>query len=126
MATSSKTSKPAKTLKAPLSAPPRTRAKANAEVVVETKPKPKPLKTKSVVKQTTGADTQAKPVKTKATAKVKSTIPPISNEHRLRYIELAAFYIAERRGFGGGNTLEDWLQAEAEIDQLLLQGKINR
>ncbi len=124
MATSSKTSKPAKTLKAPLSAPPRTRAKANAEAVVEAQPKP--LKTKSVVKQAAGADTQAKPVKTKAAAKVKPTIPPISNEHRLRYIELAAFYIAERRGFGGGNTLEDWLQAEAEIDQLLRQGKINR
>jgi hypothetical protein len=30
----------------------------------------------------------------------------------------AAYYIAERRGFGVGRELDDWLQAEAEIARL--------
>lgn len=128
MATSAKTSKPPKTPKTPESATPkptpRTRSKAN--VVAAVAVKPKPLKTKAVVNQAAGADTKAKPAKSKVAAKVKPTILPISDEHRRHYIELAAFYIAERRGFSGDNTLEDWLQAEAEINQLLQQGKINR
>lgn len=128
MATSAKTSKPPKTLKTLLSATPkatpRTRTKAKEEAAIAVKPKPR--KTKAVVKKPTGADTKAKTAKTKAAAKAKPAILPISEEHRRRYIELAAFYIAEGRGFSGGNTLEDWLQAEAEIEQLLRQGKINR
>jgi len=125
MAISTKTSKPPKT---PVSATPkatsRTRIKANVETAAAVNPKS--LKTKAVVKKTAGEDTKAKPGKTKAVVKVQSAILPISNEHRRHHIELAAFYIAERRSFSGGNTLEDWLQAEAEIDRLLQQGKINR
>jgi hypothetical protein len=30
----------------------------------------------------------------------------------------AAYYLAERRGFEPGHELEDWLAAEAEIQQL--------
>lgn len=30
-------------------------------------------------------------------------------------IEIAAYYRAEQRGFQGGNPLDDWLAAEAEI-----------
>lgn len=45
-------------------------------------------------------------------------------EQRRNYIEMAAYYIAERRGFVPGNPLEDWVQAEAEIDRLLSEGKL--
>jgi len=38
------------------------------------------------------------------------------------YVEVAAYYIAERRGFQGGSELEDWVQAEAKIDRLLREG----
>ena len=31
----------------------------------------------------------------------------------------AAYYIAERRGFEPGAELDDWLDAESEIDRLL-------
>ena len=34
-------------------------------------------------------------------------------------VATAAYYKAERRGFEGGNDLQDWLDAEAEIDRLL-------
>ncbi|MBS1136334.1 MAG: hypothetical protein H6R11_288 [Proteobacteria bacterium] len=43
----------------------------------------------------------------------------VTPEERQRYVSEAAFFIAERRGFSGGCELEDWLQAEAQIDQLL-------
>jgi hypothetical protein len=45
-------------------------------------------------------------------------------EQRRNYIEMAAYYIAERRGFAPGNPLEDWVQAEAEIDRLLAEGRL--
>ncbi|WP_366912080.1 DUF2934 domain-containing protein, partial [Ferrovum sp.] len=32
---------------------------------------------------------------------------------------VAAYYRAEHRGFNGGDTLADWLEAEAEVDALL-------
>ena len=48
----------------------------------------------------------------------------VSAEQRRNYIEVAAFYIAERRGFAPGNLLDDWVQAEAEIDRLLAGGHL--
>jgi hypothetical protein len=41
---------------------------------------------------------------------------------RRRLIEQCAYLRAERRGFAGGDPVQDWLEAEMEIDQLLLQG----
>lgn len=41
----------------------------------------------------------------------------ISPEERQRLIAEAAYYIAERRGFAAGCELDDWLQAEAEIER---------
>lgn len=31
----------------------------------------------------------------------------------------AAYYIAQQRGFQGGDPVQDWLKAEAQIEQLL-------
>ena len=47
------------------------------------------------------------------------TFPTISDEQRRRMIEEAAYFRAERRGFGGGDTLLDWVEAETEIDARL-------
>ena len=44
----------------------------------------------------------------------------ISAEQRHHMISEAAYYIAQERGFQGGDTLQDWLKAEAEIDRLLI------
>lgn len=38
-------------------------------------------------------------------------------EERQRSVALAAYYIAERRGFQAGFELDDWLAAEHQIDQ---------
>ncbi|GAB4443611.1 MAG: hypothetical protein OHK0026_10250 [Rhodocyclaceae bacterium] len=38
---------------------------------------------------------------------------------RRRMIATSAYFRAERRGFAGGSALEDWLDAEAEVDRML-------
>jgi len=65
------------------------------------------------------ATTAAKPARTRA--RKPAGVPP---EQRRHYIEMAAYYIAERRGFAPGDPLKDWVQAEAEIDRLLAEGRL--
>ena len=50
---------------------------------------------------------------------------PVTPEQRYHYVEVAAYYIAEKRGFDARFTEEDWAQAELEIDRLLAEGQIN-
>ena len=40
----------------------------------------------------------------------------ITAEERYKMIQEAAYYRALERGFEGGNPVEDWLNAELEID----------
>ena len=58
--------------------------------------------------------------KTMKSEKTTETITPaaarkLTPETRQRLIAEAAYYRAERRGFGG-DPLADWLEAEADID----------
>jgi hypothetical protein len=39
----------------------------------------------------------------------------VSEETRLSMIAEAAYYIAQKRGFQGGDQVEDWYAAEKEI-----------
>lgn len=48
--------------------------------------------------------------------------PAVDVDARRRLIERCAYLRAERRGFVGGDPDRDWLEAEMEVDQLLLQG----
>lgn len=43
----------------------------------------------------------------------------IGPEIRQAMIAEAAYFRAQSRGFNGGDTVEDWLQAEAEVDDRL-------
>ena len=43
----------------------------------------------------------------------------LSAQDRLRMIESAAYFQAERHGFTPGRAIEDWLAAESEIDALI-------
>lgn len=51
--------------------------------------------------------------------------PAIRPEERHHLIEVAAYYIAERRGFHGASSNVDWLQAEREVDAMIKAGKIS-
>jgi Protein of unknown function (DUF2934) len=44
---------------------------------------------------------------------------PVEPEMREVMIAEAAYYIAERRAFEPGAEMDDWLEAEAAIDELL-------
>lgn len=69
-----------------------------------------------------------KPVVKKPAAKkvaTKSSTPALSAEQRNHYVEVAAFYIAERRGFVPGNPADDWCEAEREVDRLIASGHFN-
>jgi hypothetical protein len=63
------------------------------------------------------------PAKTSATVKATKPKPAVRTDvetsltesDRLRMIELAAYFRAERRGFLPGFEVEDWFAAEAEI-----------
>lgn len=44
---------------------------------------------------------------------------PLPDYVRKQYIEEAAYYIAESRGFQGGSDWDDWLEAEREVDERL-------
>ncbi len=46
---------------------------------------------------------------------VSSTVQEQLEHHRER-VAVAAYFRAERRGFAGGDPVEDWLEAERELD----------
>jgi hypothetical protein len=67
------------------------------------------------------AKAPAKPrtTRSKAAASAVSNAIQMTPEERHRVVAEAAYFIAERRGFAGGSPIEDWLQAEADIDRML-------
>jgi hypothetical protein len=71
----------------------------------------------------TAAKAEDKPA-ARAPRKTKATSMPITADARLRHIEVAAYYIAEKRGFGEGDPADDWRLAEQQVDGLLLAGKL--
>lgn len=91
----------------PAAAKPAAKPKAAAKAVPVPKAAPKAA-TKTTAK---------KPAKVTAGNKVPQA-------QRAHYVEVAAFYIAERRGFAPGDPLQDWVAAEAEIDRLLAEGRL--
>jgi hypothetical protein len=42
----------------------------------------------------------------------------LTEEQRHRLVQVAAYYIAQSRNFQNGDPVEDWRQAEREIDRL--------
>ncbi len=45
--------------------------------------------------------------------------PAPSPELRQQMIRDAAYFRAERRGFGTGDPVQDWIEAEAELDRMI-------
>jgi hypothetical protein len=75
--------------------------------------------------KSTRAASKAKPRKRTTAAKAESATEAtainrrITWDDRQRMIAETAYYRAERRGFSGGDTVHDWLAAEAEVDARL-------
>ena len=49
----------------------------------------------------------------------KSTNQTMTADQRYSMIQTAAYLRAEKRGFQGGNPVQDWVDAEHEIDGVL-------
>jgi len=69
---------------------------------------------------TTGAAKVAAVRRTKKTP--ATTMENISASEREQLIAEAAYYRAERRGFQGGDPVQDWIEAEAEVERTLSTG----
>jgi hypothetical protein len=64
---------------------------------------------------------KAQKAKAQTTSKNTTAASPTSiqasrEEEKHRLIEEAAYFIAEQRGFQGDMVLDDWLQAEREVN----------
>ena len=98
---------------APMTKPP---AKKTAPVTAAAAA-PKPAVKKVPAKKAAPAKTSASPVATR---------PAVTAEQRHNYIEVAAFYVAQRRGFAPGNPVDDWAMAEREVDGLIASGHFSK
>ena len=59
---------------------------------------------------------------TQKSAARKTPKPEVSmSAERQRMISDAAYFLAEHRGFGSGDELGDWLQAESQINASVTQ-----
>ncbi len=114
--TKATTSKPA--------TPAKTRAKAPAPKAADAPAKTVPKKTASP------ATAKPKPaILDKKSPKAAKRSPPatalgVTAEQRRCYVEVAAYFIAERHGFTPGRAQEDWVSAELEIDRMLAEGRL--
>ncbi len=73
----------------------------------------------SKLKKQSAAKKTSSTVKTSA-KKPEKSVTGMSVE-RQRMISEAAYYLAEQRGFSTGDEMEDWLQAESQINASLTQ-----
>jgi hypothetical protein len=108
-----------KTAPAKRTATPAVTGAAKTKPAPKAKPavKPEPVAKAKAAPKTAPKAAAAKPARPRV--KKAAGVPP---EQRRNYVEVAAYHIAERRGFAPGNPLEDWVQAEAEIDRLIAAG----
>jgi hypothetical protein len=84
-------------------------------------------KASKVAAESSAAPTPApKPAAAARPRKAVNLPKPVLDEgQRAQYVSVAAYYIAERRGFNGSYELADWTQAETEIDNLFREGKLS-
>ena len=102
----------------PKSAPAKTVAAREPTKVPAKKASPRTAPAKGNGETPVSAKAAVKKAPAKRQA-VPRSIGGVSPEQRYRMICDAAYFRAERRGFVGGNAVQDWLDAEAEIDDLL-------
>jgi len=69
------------------------------------------------ISKTTPISTSAKPSPSTSTAAIMA-------EQRNQMITEAAYVIAEQRGFTEDSALDDWLQAEAEVDSRIAKDNV--
>lgn len=79
----------------------------------------KPVRTESAAAGRTPATRKRRRARPNSDGNGSATISP---EERLQLVTLGAYYRAEARGFAPGREMQDWLEAECEVDASL-QGR---
>jgi len=115
-----------------------TRKRADAPAAVKTRPTVKAVKPeaappapgdlsteaiKSALARPDSSIENAEPVEVVAPAETGTRAPLISGAERRRMIAERAYYLSQERGFRGSSPDQDWLDAEAEIDAMILGGR---
>lgn len=101
------------------------------ETVMVAGPATAPVESKALVEIAPALTSEAPPMEAvmetlPVTAPVKKEERRvISSEERQRLISLAAYYRAQRTGFGKTNPVEDWLLAEREVDAMIASRNAN-
>lgn len=108
--TTKKTTRSKKTTTKAAAGVPTAKAVAAAATAAEAQGQPAPAAVKAAVTAPSPAATAAKPAAPKA-----PEVKYISKTERLRMIEQAAYFRAEKHGFQGDSAAH-WSAAEAEID----------
>jgi hypothetical protein len=111
----------------PASAKTAVKTPAKTTTKAAAKPAAKAVAAPAKAAAKVAAPAKAAPAAKKAAAPKKAAkkAAPISSDQRNHYVEIAAYYIAERHGFTPGREIADWAEAEAEIDRLLGGGHFN-
>ena len=84
---------------------------AKKKVTSKNAAKAKKASTKKVAKKTTK--------KTTKTSRTDTSAINIAPEERWKMIAVAAYHKAEKRGFAAGSDMQDWDEAEKEVDKLI-------
>lgn len=114
--------KPAAAKEPAKAAAPTTKAKTVKAASAPVKAPAKTVAKKPAVAAKPATGTTAKKAARGNGASRRAAVTP---EQRRNYVEVAAYFIAERNGFLPGSELEHWAAAEAEIDRLLTAGLLN-
>jgi len=59
----------------------------------------------------------------RALLKIDVQVPSVTEGQRHEAVKVAAYYLSERRGFEPGHELEDWINAEAQLDEMFGTGQ---
>ncbi|MDH3986023.1 MAG: DUF2934 domain-containing protein [Gammaproteobacteria bacterium] len=84
---------------------------ARKKVIKKKAAKARKTAAKKVAKKTTK--------KTTKTSGADASLLKISPEERWKMIAVAAYHKAEKRGFAAGGDVQDWDEAEKEVDKLI-------
>ena len=109
-----KTAHPTKTAVSPTAAAPAAAPKAPDITTRAAPPASRPVATSPVEK----AAPDRKAATAAKSAKPDDTIA-IKPEARWQMISEAAYFLAEKRGFTGGDPCQDWIDAEAQVEATL-------
>ena len=77
---------------------------------------PQPAKPSAAKNPAAGATAKTAPAPAAKTGTSGKTPTPAE---RAKMVADAAYFLAQKRGFGGGKEREDWLTAEKQVDDLL-------